>query len=302
MIGVCTSPQRRGASGMLVPCTNCLSCRLLRAAMWQVRGIHERSMHVHSCSITLTYNSKHVPWSGLQKFHLQDFFKRFRSQLVRDSKPSRRRGIVPRTSYNFRYMACGEYGDDEGRPHFHAVLFGFDFDDKYFWRRGKLGHKIYRSDFLESLWKFGNSEIGGADDEMISYLSRYILKKITGEKALTHYADTVFCADTGQPYDFLRMPEFFLSSKKPAIGLSFLEEYWDDIFALDECVINGKKRPIPVYYLNKLRDRSELLYQSIKRDRAYAALDKPMLSSSEDLTRERFARNANLQARMGLYS
>jgi len=286
-------------------CGVCTACRVNYASSWAVRGSHERQLHDYACSITLTYSNDHVPWSGLQKKHLQDFFKRFRQQLVRDSKKG-----VKRASYNFRYMACGEYGDlqgrrDSGHPHYHAVLFGFDFLDKYKWRKGKLGHQLYRSPFLEELWPFGNCEIGGAEDEMINYVSSYILKKVNGDLAKTHYAASITCAEQGNVFNFLRSPEFFLSSRRPAIALKFLEQYWDDMFSRDELVLAGKVRPIPAYYLNKLRDRSEIFYRMIKRDRAFDKVDRQTrvwTTDRRDLTEVKRAIKVNNEARMGLYS
>lgn len=281
-------------------CKSCIGCRLNHASSWAVRGSHERALHDDACSITLTYdrNSIMYPWSGLQKKHLQDFFKRFRRHLDYHDMPGQ----------DFKYMACGEYGEfDDGsidfsHPHYHAVLFGFDFSDKYFWRTGKLGHKLYRSPFLEKLWPFGHCEIGGAEDEMINYVSSYILKKVTGDRQLSHYFSRRFCDELGNHFDFLFNQEFFLSSRRPAIGLRFLENAWDDIFSHDEVVVSGKRKPVPEYYLRKLRDRSELLYTQIKHERKRYNIDHSEFILTEGLTYRRKARKAVLEARMNLYS
>lgn len=279
-------------------CNSCVACRVNKASMWAVRGAHERNLHDVSCSITLTYSDDHVPWSGLQKKHLQDFFKRLRRHLEYYKKPGQ----------GFKYMACGEYGDGSGQrsyfghPHYHAVLFGLDFPDKYKWRKGKLGHQLYRSPVLEELWPFGNSEIGGADDEMINYVSAYILKKVTGERERSHYFGRRFCDVMGNHFDFLFNTEFFLSSRRPAIALRFLEKHWDDIFSYDEVVVNGRHRPVPKYYLNKLREKSELLYTMIKHERSYSRVDNFEKISHEALPERRIARKTVFEAKKALYS
>lgn len=283
----CTSLRKYG------PCKNCLGCRVNHAASWAVRGAHERMMHDDACSITLTYSEDHVPWSGLQKKHLQDFFKRLRRQLEYYDMPGQ----------GFKYMACGEYGEQLERPHFHAVFFGLDFPDKYFWRTTELGHKVYRSDFLESQWTFGNCEIGNADDDMINYVASYILKKVNGEKMVDHYSTYLHCDVLLNRFDWIRPQEFFLSSRRPAIGLTFLQDYWDDIFSYDELVLHGRFKNIPTYYLNKLRDKSEGIYQMIKRERAFSRLEREVLyPDREALTKALSDVSINQKARMSLYS
>jgi len=279
-------------------CRTCIACRLNYAAMWAVRGSHERSLWDVSCSITLTYDDDHVPWSGLQKKHFQDFLKRLRRQL----------SYYKMSGADFKYIACGEYGDESGvrstfgHPHFHAVFFGLDFPDKYKWRKGKLGHQMFRSDFLEKQWTFGNAEIGGADDEMINYVCAYVTKKVTGQRALSHYASRRFCDEMGNHFDFLYNSEFFLSSRRPAIGLRFLEDNFDDIFAHDEVILaGGVRKPVPQYYANKLRERSEILYQSVRHDRLYSARDRFQIKANDALTSRKLDRKLNLEARLGLY-
>lgn len=281
-------------------CKACVACRINHASSWAVRGSHERSLHADACSITLTYDRDNdaYPWSGLQKKHFQDFFKRLRRHLEYYDLPGQ----------GFKYMACGEYGElDDGsidfsHPHYHAVFFGLDFPDKYFWRNGKLGHKLYRSPTLEKIWTFGNCEIGGAEDEMIAYVSSYILKKVTGDRQLSHYFSRRFCDVLGNHFDFLYNQEFFLSSRRPAIGLRFLENYWDDIFAYNEVVINGQRKPVPPYYLNKLRDQSEIFYRQFKLEAQSRRVDNFAKTASNALTSRKLARKTNLLARKELHS
>ena len=109
-----------GTPGFDLPCGKCQGCRLERSRQWAVRCLHESNMFDQNCFITLTYNFENLPKDGsLSVDVVQKFFKRLRKKF-----PDRK----------IRYFLCGEYGDMLSRPHYHACLFGFDFDDKYLFR------------------------------------------------------------------------------------------------------------------------------------------------------------------------
>lgn len=181
---------------------------------------HECQMHRENSFITLTYSPKHLPENQtLVLKHIQDFIKRLRR----------------RTGKNIRYYHCGEYGSKQGRPHYHLVLFGHDFSDKYeFMRRGT--YPVHRSPLLESLWPFGFSEIGTVTWESISYVARYVTKKMDDA--------TRSDVNSGE----IRLPEYSTMSRRPAIGRAWFEKWWLDVYPSDFIVINGKKMSPPKYY------------------------------------------------------
>ena len=139
---------------------------------------------------------------------------------------------------------AGEYGENFGRPHFHACIFGYDFNDKKLWKRTPSGSIIYRSEHLETLWPFGYSSIGDVNFESAAYVARYIMKKITGKNAQDHY--TEIDPNTGEITD--RKPEFNKMSLKPGIGYQWLKRYKSDVYPHDYVVIRGKKVKPPKYY------------------------------------------------------
>ena len=99
-----------------LPCGQCVGCRLERSRQWAMRCLHEAKMHDRNCFVTLTYNNDNVPADrSLNYRDFQLFMKRLRFHF---------RGVP------IRFYMCGEYGEDFGRPHFHACLFGLDFPDK----------------------------------------------------------------------------------------------------------------------------------------------------------------------------
>ena len=115
-----------------VPCGRCIGCRLERSRQWAIRCLHESKSHEDNCFITLTYDDEHLPRDrSLDVKVFQDFIKRMRKKVGK-----------------FRYFHCGEYGEKEFRPHFHACIFGYDFPDKKFLKRTKTGSNLYRSDSL----------------------------------------------------------------------------------------------------------------------------------------------------------
>lgn len=208
-----------------IPCGQCIGCRLEKSRIWALRCMHESQLHDHNCFITLTYNQEYCPTS-LQIEDLQKFFKRLRKRV----------GKV-------RYFACGEYGEKNQRPHFHIILFGFDFPDRYYWS-GSGQARLYRSDILESLWTYGHTLIGECTFESCSYTARYCLKKVNGKKKTEHYVSH----ETGE----ILRPEFAVMSRRPGVGLEWFENFKSEVLAHDGmCFMNGVFCKIPRYYRDK---------------------------------------------------
>lgn len=200
-----------------VPCGQCIGCRLERSRQWAVRCVHEASLHDQNCFITLTYDNDHLPSDGsLQLEHFQLFMKRLRKAV----------GQV-------RFFHCGEYGTNLGRPHYHAIIFGYDFADKVLWRDDGPA-PLYRSALLERLWKYGYSTVGTATFESAAYVARYITKKITGPMADDHYAG--------------RKPEYTTMSRRPGIGAGWFDKFSSDVFPSDEVILRGKAFKPPRFY------------------------------------------------------
>lgn len=62
-----------------IPCGQCIGCRLERSRQWAMRCVHEASLHLDNCFITLTYNDQHIPSdAGLRLRDYQLFMKRLR--------------------------------------------------------------------------------------------------------------------------------------------------------------------------------------------------------------------------------
>lgn len=216
-----------------LPCGRCIGCRLEKSRQWAVRCVHENSMHEESAFLTLTYDDDHLPKNdGLVKKDWQDFLKRYRMHL--DYK---------RPGHKIRFYMCGEYGDQLGRPHYHALIFGHDFSDKENIEQSQSGDEQFTSKKLDKLWGKGRATIGTVTFESAAYIARYIVKKQSGEQAEKHYQK--LDRDTGEICDVI--PEFTLMSRRPGIGVSWLNKFKTDL-RKGYITVNGiKMRPPKAY-------------------------------------------------------
>lgn len=227
-----------------LPCGQCIGCRLERSRRWAMRCMHEASLYPFNSFVTLTYDDEHLPYRGCLDYpEFQRFMKRLRKSV----------GPV-------RFYMCGEYGSENGRPHYHACLFGVQFDDKKYFRRSPAGEAIYRSESLERLWPFGFASIGDVTFKSAAYVARYSVQKVTGFNARYHYARV------DSDGEYMLVPEFNRMSLRPGIGAPWLAKFRTDVFPRDYVVVNGVKCRVPDYY-DKLLDRSnpELLEELKER-------------------------------------
>lgn len=237
---------------MLIPCGGCIGCRLQKARDWATRMAHEASLHESNSFITLTYANEYLPEDGsLSVRATQLFFKRLRKSLP---------GV------SVRYFVVGEYGDENWRPHYHAILFGYQFPDLIPWRMSPGGFPLYRSAALEKLWPFGQCEVGNVNAKSAGYVARYSLKKVTGQQSEDHYLRPH--PVTGSVHRVI--PEFALMSRRPGLGDGWFKQFARDAFPSDFLVIDGKKRPVPAYYKKKLSEIAQLQVVARRKSRARA--------------------------------
>ena len=209
--------------------------------------MHENQMHEQSCFLTLTMSPEYLetrenPWS-LDKTEFQRFMKRVRKKYGK----------------KIRYFHCGEYGEKNQRPHYHAIMFGLDPEDKQLFQI-REDIKLYTSPTMAQLWPYGHHSIGEVTLESCAYVARYVTKKVNGEKAEQHYIRWDPLTGEGIPIE----PEYATMSRKPGIGRSWLEKYKQDVYPHDYVII--KKHPIrPPRYYDTLLAEEEL--EQIKQKR-----------------------------------
>lgn len=227
---------------VIIPCGRCMGCRISKSVQWALRCVHESKFHHSNCFITLTYDDAHVPQGGtLVKKHFQDFMKRFR------------KSIAPK---KVRYYMCGEYGEQLGRPHYHALIFGYDFPDKvpFKYRKDSI---LYVSEHLQNLWPFGFVTLGEVTYQTAAYCAKYATKKVFGDQASEHYGD--------------RLPEYSTMSLKPGIGFSYWEKYQKEILQHDSVVRNGRVFPIPRFYTEKFTDDEQAMLKAARSEKLHMA-------------------------------
>lgn len=158
-------------------CGQCLPCRISRRRIWVTRLMLEYIVSQIGCFVTLTYDDEHLPvGANLNGKDLQAFNKKLRKRVGK-----------------FRFFACGEYGENLGRPHYHILIFG----------------KFIGSKIIKDVWGKGRVHVGELNKYTIQYTAGYVLKKMT------------------QSSDkFLRgkKPEFSRMSRRPGIGAGAVSE------------------------------------------------------------------------------
>ncbi len=237
---------------LVIPCGRCIGCKLEQSRQWAVRCVHEASLYDRNCFLTLTYNNDNLPKDGsLKKNDFQNFMKRLRRKLKNE----------------VRFFACGEYGENLSRAHYHALIFGYEPEDKEVHISGEYRHKknrfstkdldtVYKSEEIANTWQKGFCTVGSVNFDSAGYVARYCRKKITGDKAISHYGK--------------KIPEFGLMSRKPGIGKKWIEKYLTDVYPKDFFTINGVKMRPPRYYDTHLDEVNPKLFKKIKIRRAIA--------------------------------
>lgn len=216
-----------------LPCGKCEGCLIERSRQWASRCIKESQNYPENCFLTLTYDNNHLPENNsLVKRDLQLFIKRLRKQI----SPAR-----------VRYFGCGEYGSLGLRPHYHLILFGYDFKDLVF--RIENNRSFTESKMLKSLWKYGFVSVGKVSFESCAYVARYCMKKLHPK----------ILGD--------RTPEFICMSTRPGISNLLFSQNGLEISENGFMFSAGRKVATPRYCDKVVAKQNPLKIQEIKEER-----------------------------------
>lgn len=158
-----------GSCVVELACGHCEGCRANRARSWAIRCFHEAQLHTrmtedgpvsNNSFLTLTYKTA-PPELDLRDFQL--FMKRLRK----------------RSDNYLRVFYCGEYGEKNSRPHFHALIFGEDWHaDSRPAPVSDPRSNLRVSDKVTTAWGHGFAYVGPLNFATASYTAGYAAKKL----------------------------------------------------------------------------------------------------------------------------
>ena len=254
-----------------LPCGQCLGCRIEYSRQWANRLMLEREAHDAAWFCTFTYGDDHVPRSyypdpetgeaipslTLRKRDFQLLMKRIRRRFPDD---------------HIRFFACGEYGSQTFRPHYHAIIFGLHLDDLVPYKTVREGGELYtyyNSAKLQSCWldsdgnPIGFVVVGEVTWESCAYTARYVTKKLN-RKEHDFYEKHRIC------------PEFSLMSRRPGIARDYYESH-PGVFDSDYINIStpkgGRKFRPPRYFEKLFEIEDPVRSKELKEIKKRLALD-----------------------------
>ena len=222
-----------------VGCGHCLGCRYEQSRHWAVRILHEEQMHKRASFVTLTYSDFNVPRNGtLVPAHLSTFIKNLRHEV--DDRIS--------------FFGAGEYGDINRRPHYHLAIFGPPFEKRF------QRQDLYYSPTIEDVWGKGRTDIGPITPASAAYVAGYVMKKQLARDNHNHLVRVNPL--TGELFEVA--PEFSRMSLNPALGRTWIQRYWRDVYPRDAIVVQGKEYKPPRYYDKWMDDNLPLIMDYVR--------------------------------------
>lgn len=277
--GQITFAARRGMSirrELDLPCGQCVGCKLERSRQWAVRAMHEASLYEQNEFVTLTYRK---PTQELQHRDFQLFMKRLRKKKT--MLDVRTMHTVP------RYLMCGEYGEQNKRPHFHACLFGIGFNEKTLYSESK-GNKLWTSKELDDAWQLGHAVTGQLTFEAAAYIARYCIK--TREMPRDIRVDTETGEITELEHEYLQM------SRRPGIGSAWFHQFHSEVYPHDRVVVRGRECRPPRFYDQALKTIDPLAAQTLE----FLRHEKAATHAADQTPARLQAREAVATARLNL--
>lgn len=265
-------PERYGKEGfkypanciehMLIPCGQCIGCRLDKSRQWADRMMLELETSGNAVFVTLTYEEEALDPDKKKKYGKNEdltceamytYFddeKQYATLSKVDAQKWMKRLRKEFEGREIRFYLCGEYGSKTLRPHLHAILFGVGLRDLCTLYEignpiGKNGNgdKYYISARLRKTWPYGNNLVTNVSYETMAYVARYVTKKLNGDLMIEYARRNV-------------IPEFSLMSRKPGIGRKYLDLHPSCLDMETLSFFDGKeakKIRIPKYYLSQMK-------------------------------------------------
>lgn len=165
------------------PCNHCQNCITRRQGQLEFlakRELIDRYNRGQGASfVTFTYENGYVPTSKvtgnmtLRRKDLKDFNKRIRENLSRSI-----------LNHDFKYIYCGEYGDNYGRPHYHVAYLGLT--------------DVEITNLSRKCWKYGIVDVGTLGNGGLRYIMDYF-----GKQQLYHMNEKIIMNQNDEEAPFL---------------------------------------------------------------------------------------------------
>lgn len=183
-----------------------MNCQKRKFRDYRIRLLYELQKYPNSIFITLTFDNPSLSeFQDNPNRSIRLFLDRVRKKYGKQ----------------VRHWIVAEYGSKHGRLHYHGILFDID-----------IGN-----DELFSLWKYGNTFVGYANEATAKYIVKYLTKQDT--KGI---CPPRIITSKGIGESWLNTPECKLAQKSLDMIL------W----------IDGKPSPIPRYYVQHMYTSEEL--------------------------------------------
>ncbi len=232
----CTRPIK--LVGLELPCGKCIGCKIPKSRDWTARIIQELDYFPDSCFMSLTYNEAKIPENGsLKKKDLQNFVKRLRKS----------------TQKKIKYFGCGDYGEDNNRPHYHMIMLGIAQNwEGFVWIMRVKGKKGYIDLYEVEEWKNGYVHVGTATQDSVRYVTDYIMKKYDGTLAVEKYGQKE------RPFRIVSQ----------GFGKRFCLKFAEDLKKREYMTLRGVQLGLPRYYRDILEIKNPIYIDRLK-DRAF---------------------------------
>lgn len=256
-----------------LPCRHCIGCNQASARSWSVRGHHEALLHQESWQepvsqittkipnssvITLTYNPEQLPEDGL--LH-HEHFQHFMQRLLNRRRARHKAAGELQKLKSPRYFMCGEYGGKTQRPHFHAVIFGETFSDRYEEQdaSGQVNQMSYELDHIWSkrvtknapITNIGRATVDDFSFAGAAYVAGYVAKKMNSLSDWRHQGPIrEETGPTGATIFKPISPEYRRMSTKPGLGADWIlePENYKYVYSADCVKVAEYTYNVPKYY------------------------------------------------------
>lgn len=184
---ICENPfTQLGARAF--PCGACIACRIKRKMEWATRLELETMAHDQSTFITLTYRQDTLPHTELTDPDtgetiqgLPTLTRRDLSNWLKNLRITYQRANAK--SSPLRFFACGEYGENFSRPHYHVILFGYPgcAYGRSRYSDARIVDCCASCDMIRDTWDKGIVQAEPLAKAHIKYIAGYVLKKMTSK-------------------------------------------------------------------------------------------------------------------------